>query len=388
MSKENDATKEGVSATTVDAEENKAPAVPIGGVDRLAALREISDSRNKEEYNLDPPPWDEIDSSQKSAQAAVDDDVVPGKELEQKESESGDEELALDDENEDGQQKAAPDPLSDLGYYYDDSGTLVRQMKINGVLQVVRADQVTAHLQKDIAGDQKLQLAAERESSLDERERRIADRESRLDQTLKHPPVMGDDEVRGKAKETLQQLYDGNEEEAVEGLVELIQRGNATVDESQLIEHATTTVLSAVEKRDREKADADWRKSVDAGNRALFKDHPEIWESDSLFQEVNDKTGELVTRMHNGDPELVHKTPADLIAMAAQEVQDGMDSKGGKKRGSGKDQRKANKDGLTRMPTGNQATRKVVKEEGPDMSTAAVIERMAKSRAGSAQFSH
>lgn len=276
---------------------------------------------------------------------------------------------------------AAPDPLKDLGYYQKDDGKLYTKMKINGVEHEVAADQIKAYIQKDLAGDHKLQQAAERERRLQEQEQLLRQREAQIQQSLsQRPSAMDADEAKKQAKAVLEQLWGGDTEAATEALVGMMQRGNATVDPNQILLAAEQRALTAIEQREIQKQQQSWHQSVDEGNRFLMEQHPEIYQDQRLFDLVNGETARMVEAQQAGDPELATLTPKDIIARAAQEVQGWMTGRTQppQKQDGNREQRKA---GLKPIPRGMNATRQPKPEQTVDTSPSAVISRMRASRA-------
>lgn len=274
------------------------------------------------------------------------------------------------------------DPLKDLGYYLNDSGTLVTKMKISGQEVEVRADQVKAYIQKDLAGDQKLQAAAERERRLAERENLIQQREAQIQQSLsQRPSKMDAEKAKEQAKAVLEQLWDGDQDKAADALVDFMQRGNPTVDTDQIMRAAEQTALTAMERREQAKIQEQWQRSVDDGNRFLSEKHPEIYADQRLFDLVNGETERMVQALRSGDPEFSNLTPKDIIAKAAESVQGWMDGRTQKKpEVTTREERKTN---LQRIPNGLNTTQKPQKKTELDMSPAAVIDRMKRGRAAS-----
>lgn len=289
---------------------------------------------------------------------------------------------AGDDSQDD--EPAARDPLEELGYYRKPDGKLYTTMKINGEEREVPAEQVKAYLQKDLAGDFKLQQAAERERQLQEIERQLRQRDEQLRQSLSRqnqPPAKGAEEIRQQAKAVLQKVWDGDDDAAADALAEFISSNSAAVDHDQLLTQAEQRAMTALERREAEKQQREWQKSVEEGNRWLASQQPEIYRDQRLFNLVNAETERLVEAQQSGDPELANLTPRDIIERAAIDVRAWMDGRQGEPEGkqeSGRAQRKA---GLKPMPRGlaKQPTRQQKQEV--DNSPAAVIARMRQARA-------
>lgn len=286
-------------------------------------------------------------------------------------------------DSQDGAQ-AAHDPLEELGYYRKSDGKLYTTMKINGEEREVAADQIKAYLQKDLAGDYKLQQAAERERRLQEVERQIRDREAQLQQSLSRqnrPPAKGAEEIRQQAEAVLQKVWDGDDKAAADALVEFMQSSTSAVDHDQLLTQAEHRVMTALEKREAEKKQREWAQSVEEGNKWLASTRPEVYQDDELFDLVQSKTARMVESQQRGDPDLAALTPRQIIEKAANDVQDWLDGrKGTPRKGANDEGREQRKAALKPLPRGmaKQPTRQAKQEV--DMSPAAVVERMRQSR--------
>lgn len=291
--------------------------------------------------------------------------------------------------NESDQPSAAQDPLQELGYYRKDDGKLYTKMKINGEEREVPADQIKAYLQKDIAGDHKLQQAAERERRLQHMEELVRNRESQIQQSLSQRPSQVDaEEAKKQAKAVLERIWDGDEDAAAEALAGYLQRGaQPGYDPEQLLAAAEQRTLSRIEQREREKTQEQWERAVDEGNRALMQDHPDIYEDQRLFDMVNGETARMVEAQQAGDPQYTNMTPDQMIATAASSVQEWMDSqgagtgKGGGKKTADNQSRQQRKDNLKPIP--NRLAKKPTPKQDKEVDTspAAVVERMRKNRA-------
>ena len=310
------------------------------------------------------------------------DDTLP--EAAEADTEQDPDQQDADGDDSQDDEPAARDPLEELGYYRKPDGELYTKLKINGEEREVPAKQVAAYLQKDLAGDYKLQQAAERERQLQEVERQLRQRDEQLQQTLSRqnqPPAKGAEEIRQQAKAVLQKVWDGDDEAAADALAEFMQSNNAAVDHDQLLTEAEQRAMTALERREAEKQQRAWQQSVEEGNRWLASQQPDIYRDSRLFDLVNGETERLVQAQQNGDPELANLTPREIIERAALDVRgwmDGRQDKPEETQESGRAERKAK---LKPMPRGlaKQPTRQQKQEV--DNSPAAVVARMRQSRA-------
>jgi len=276
--------------------------------------------------------------------------------------------------------KAAADPLDELGYYRKPDGQIYTKLKINGEEREVLASQVKAYSQKVIAGEQALRQAAEERTRL-QAERADLDRErqERLRQSLSQPSPMDADDIKDKAKAFIQKIYDG-EEGAENDLVAFMQSARTTVNPNDIIQAAKAEMKSELERERQADFDRSWSQSVEDGNEALYNNHPEIYQDQTLFGMVNNRTAEMVQAKQQGDPEYINLAPADIIAKAATEVQDWLDSRTNKAKPSG-NSRQQRKDGLKPMPNGLGTVNQKPKAPVLDTSPLAAIARMKNSRA-------
>lgn len=280
------------------------------------------------------------------------------------------------------QEQAEQDPYEELGYYRNASGELVTKMKINGEEREVKADQVKAYLQKDIAGDYKLQQASERERQLQEREQRIQQQESQAQQSLsKQPSKMDAEESRQQAKAVLARIWDGDDEAAADALADYIQRNSATVDHDQLLQEAESRAMSAIEQREAQQQQQAWQASTQEGIESLRKSHADIFEDPRLFNLVDSETARMVEAQKLGDPEYSNLTPKDIIARAANEVQGWMDGRKEPPKATADNSREARKASLKPMPRAMSKQPAQKKSQEVDTSPAAVVERMRQARA-------
>lgn len=281
--------------------------------------------------------------------------------------------------------KAEEDPLTALGYYRNDKGEIVTKIKVNGEEREILAEQVKSFIQKDLAGDSKLQQASDKERQLTQREQQLAQLEAKLRATMntqKKPSPEDAKKLRDTIKSAFDKVYDGDLDSATETLMQvMMERGNTTLspEESQL--QVEQTVLSTIKKQEQARELQAWNESVDEGNRELAKNHPEIYKDPNLFDLVNSTTARMLESRDKGDPAYSKLTPKEIIAKAADEVNQWLGNKRGGKEVDAGNARESRKAGLKPVVRGMDAvTRKPPKQE-PDLSPSAVIKRMAMNRA-------
>lgn len=295
------------------------------------------------------------------------------------EDETEPEAAELEKESEAGPEEAPADPLAELGYYRNDAGELVTKMKINGVEREVKAEQVKAYLQKDLAGDWKLQQAAERERQLQELAASLQkQREHQIRQSLSQPqPPLGAEEAKQQARTVLEKIWDGDSDGAEEALIALLQRNNATVDTNQILQQAKDAAISTLEQREIQRQQQEWEQSVDSGNAMLKQKHPEIYADQYLFDLVNGETARMVQAQQAGVPEYATLMPQQMIEKAADTVQGWLNERRSPQPSGTRGDRKKT---LKPIPQGMNTPRQRKPEQELDMSPAAVIERMAAAR--------
>lgn len=286
------------------------------------------------------------------------------------------------EEGKPGEAAAHDDPLQELGYYRKPDGKLYTTMKVNGQEREVPADQVKAYLQKDLAGDVKLQQAADRERQLTQREQQLRNMEQQLRQQSSHPPEQGDEEIRQQAKTVLSKVWDGDDDAAAEALADFIRQNSARVDTDQILSEAERRAMSAVEQREAQRQQREWENSTREGINWLREHHPRVLDDDNLREFVDVRTARMVEARQNGDPEFADMTPRQIIEKAAGEANEWLQkqtqTQAGDTPGNAREARKRN---LKPMPRGmsKQPSQRVPEE--PDTSPAAVIARMRQSRA-------
>jgi len=378
MTTENDAIQgqkpEDVSAEQNQAageNENNAEAPDRDVSDRERALAEIAREYREHQGYPDADQDDDESDNGEAGRAQEDDDP----DTESDRQDAGD--------NGDTDTDAAQDPLKELGYYRKPDGRLYTTMKVNGQEREVPADQVKAYLQKDLAGDYKLQQAADRERQLQQRERQLQDLEQKLRQESSHPPAQGDEEIRQQAKTVLSKVFDGDDDAAAEALADFIRQNNTPVDTDQILSEAERRAMSAVDQREAERQKREWQASQQDGLKWLREKHPRMLDDDNLRDFVDTRTARMLQARENGDPEFVEMTPRKMIEKAAGEAQEWLEAQA--KELTGKDtpgnDREARKRNLKPMPRGMSKQPSNKAPEEPDTSPAAVIARMRQQRA-------
>jgi len=355
----NDVSAEDLAADELEQHEDK-PAAKREPSERDKALAEIA--RLNDERNGIKRDDSEDDEGDNEQEALADESA-------------GDEEVKQE------KPAAQGDPLSELGYYRNKAGELVTKMKINGEEREVKADQVKAFIQKDLAGDTKLQQASERERRLQERENLLSTREQEMKKALtKQPSEQDAADTLQRAKGALEKLWDGDTDAAAQALADLLQRGNTTaLTPEQLESMMEKSSLTVLQRESAKKTQEEWNSSVDDGNRFLSEKHPEIYNDQRLFDLVNSETARIVEAQERGDPQFQNLTPKQIIEKAATDVSGWMGKRD--KPNDGQQSRTDRKAGLKIVPKGMGATQSRKPAQELDMSPKAVIARMRAGRA-------
>jgi len=301
----------------------------------------------------------------------ADDETPADTEQDAAEEEPGDE-SAPDDES------AQKDPLETLGYYQKDDGQYYTKLKVNGQEREVPASQLQAYIQKDLAGDTKLQQAADRQRQLEERERALNEREQQLRQQPQQLPEQGAEERLSKAKDVLSRLYDGDEDAAAQALVEMMGQ-QQSLDPDQLLSEAERRAQSVYEQQEAQRRQQAWQSSVDEGQQWFAQNHSDIQQDSEEWDLINLKTERMVEAAGRGDPEFADMTPRQMIERATNEVLGWKDKRQDTSKSS--TQREDRKKGLKPVPRGMSRQPAQKKPKEPDNSPQAVIARMRQSRA-------
>jgi hypothetical protein len=285
-------------------------------------------------------------------------------------AEAGDTEQ--DDEEQDDDpvaQEADQKPIR-AGFEDRGDGTLVKKLKVNGREVELTEEEYDRQLSKDLAGDQKLRLAAERERALAEREQRIAQMEQRGSQ--QEPPDLGANAVDLDAalSEYHDAVYAGDQDAAREKLKAVMMQGrqSSTPNIDELVSSVATRV----------KAEADnerYRESVQKGMGSFKKDYAHIVADPAKLAYADARLKEITQT----EPDL---SPEEAILkagkMAAEVWPDDTPGKRGSTTDAERTQRKAN---LKPVPNAGSRQSRSDKKPDVDMSPAAKIARMRSGRA-------
>jgi hypothetical protein len=188
----------------------------------------------------------------------------------------------------DADQKPADLPT---GFERRADGVPVKKLKVNGQIVELTQEEYERHLSKDLAGDQKLRLASERERQLAKREQEIA----RLEEQMKKGelPDKGADsfDLDKALGEYHDAVYAGDPAAANAILKAALESGrqSSTPNLDQLVAETATRVREEVEAERH-------RESVQTGFNKLQEQYPELFSdkkrlsyADAVIQDVQER---------------------------------------------------------------------------------------------------
>ena len=266
--------------------------------------------------------------------------------------------------------------------FKDESGEWKMRLKVNGVEVVRSLEEVQRTAQKDAAADQRLREASEKQRQLQDYERQLQAETQRLQQMAQQntqPSKQDAGEMRESARQLLEQIYDGNTEEATGVLVQLLSgRDTATLDPNQLTQQAVQQTIAEMDRREQAKTAAqtqkDFNASVNRGIAHVNENYSDLLKDPDAYRLIDLKTEDL-ERAH---PD---KTPEEIIKLAAEDV--------AKKFGRTKTEpkptntRQQNKEGIVRMPAKQSGARHTnPRPTEQDNSPESAVERMKARRNG------
>lgn len=295
---------------------------------------------------------------------------------------AGQEAVAPSGEREVAAVASAPPPVNTAGWQTRADGVRVKTLMVNGQPREVTEEQYDRLAQKELAGDQKLRLAAEFERKLAERHRQLEAREQQLNQRTVQPPVQGvaNDELEKMVVQHSELLLEGDTDAANALMVKIISagRGNATTPSlDEIAEQAATRV----ERRQAHNAHS---QSVQSGWIEFQQSYADVLaDEDAIaFADIQ------IKRIESRNPGMA---PRDVILEAGRITRERLKLGGGTQQalqtsGTGKEvraEREERKANLRPIPKGNSTRNVPVKAPAVDYSPAAKIERMRTGRMAS-----
>lgn len=252
------------------------------------------------------------------------------------------------------------------GWRTREDGVRIKTLKVNGQSVDMTEDEYDRQLQKDIAGDQKLRLAAAREQELARREQEVA----RRMQEFQQPPKGAAPDIEKALSEYHDALLDGDTDAAKAKLYEVIKSGrqSSTPNMDDLVSQVATRVehTQAAERH---------RKSVERGWETFKADYSDIVADEGLLAYADTQ----VKRLRQEQPEL---EPAEVILEAGKITRERLGlGRTPSATSSDKADRMERKANLTPIPRASGARAPATDKPKVDMSPAAKIARLRASRA-------
>ena len=252
-----------------------------------------------------------------------------------------------------------------------------RTLKVNGQLVTLTEAQYEAALQKDLSGDFKLQQANDREQKLAQWEQQLKAQQERLQQQPEQmPPDEGVSKAAGEAaRKAIDELIQGNTDEAVENLTAAIAQAGNTQPRID-VDALKDSIKSEV--RD------------EAHQEQVLSEHQKGWNKFSSAEEyqgvVNDPGllayADVQLAAVRADPEYRDASPYDQYKRAGDLTLEAFGNEPKEIKPKLNSDRKGRKEKLKPIPKGKgDVIRKAVEEPVIDMSPSAKIQRMRQSRA-------
>ena len=267
-----------------------------------------------------------------------------------------------------------PPTEPDSPVFKNESGQYAVNLRVNGQDVVRTLDDMKADSQKHASADLRLQEVADlqkdiatREAQLkaqyDEFQAKVAAQDNQLSSQ-----DVGEDALEG-AKAVMEQIYDGNTDDAAEQLAKMIEgRRQPTQIDVEAIERTAAT--KAIEQIEALNADKAHKASVAKGTDWLNEEHPEILSSDSLTRYVDIEIDRAVANNPSLTPEAAIKLATDIV----------LEQMGKPTSDTQVSSRNQNKADLQREPVRQSAKRARTTPVEIDNSPSAVIARMREDR--------
>lgn len=275
--------------------------------------------------------------------------------------------------------KGEADPAPNNGWRTNEAGDRVKTLMVNGEAREMTEDQYDRLLQKDLAGDQKLRMAAETERLLAEKAQELEARERRLAEASSQPPPGAvNEDLEVKIAQHTELLLEGDTDAANRLMAEIIStgRGSSTPNIDDLATQVATQVEARASQRNHEESVQDGWKQFQADYSDVIADQDAL-----AFADIQ------VKNIRAAEPEL---SPKEVILKAGQITRERLHLSGvNGSQDQGQDaepdelraDRKSRKANLKPMPRVGGKPRPLSKEPQLDTSPEAKIARMRKARA-------
>lgn len=232
------------------------------------------------------------------------------------------------------------------------------KVKVDGIEQEIPIDQARATLQKNMAADKRLNDAVLKQRELQQWEQRLQQQEQKLQQPVENP------DTKEKLQVAVDALYDGDTEDAVKALSEVIGRNGATLNQEQISQQASERVMQTLAKRqfDNDVADA---------NTEFQQKFPDIASDPYLLNMADLRTIELMS-LHSD------WSPSQITTEAGKQTREWVQGLTGQRSPTTRAERKQNLQSMPRS-SGSVAYQPTAKNDGPK-SPQEVIAAMRQSR--------
>jgi len=278
----------------------------------------------------------------------------------------------ISDEDYDEEDPEPPIVAPESPVFLNSEGEYAMSLTVNGQEVVRTVKDITADSQKHMSADQRLERIAGQQKDFNAREADLLQREAMFNE---HAAAQannqlssqdaGDDALES-AKALLEQIYDGNSDDAAVQLAQLIAgRQQPTLDTDAIGRQATKDAIAQIGVMNAEKAYTD---SIGKGADWVDEHHPEIRASKSLTRFVDSEINAIMA----SEPSTL---PEDAIKQATEVVLEQMG-----RPTTDTSSRQINKAGLHREPAKKSLSRKRPTPEVIDNSPQAVIAAMRKER--------
>lgn len=174
-------------------------------------------------------------------------------------------------------------------------------VKIDGIEQQIPIDQAKATIQKNMAADKRLNDAVLKQQQLQQWEQRLQQQEQQLQHPVNSPdPSTHGEDTKEKLQAAVDALYDGDTDDAVKALSEVIGRNTATLTPDQISQQATEQVLKNLQQQK-------FNEEVAEGNRTFKTEFSDIANDPILHNMADQKTIELMTIHQDWSPTQIIK---------------------------------------------------------------------------------
>ena len=258
------------------------------------------------------------------------------------------------------QAKPRPQHL-DNPVYQNESGEYLMRLKVDGQETEIPVSQVQATYQKNQAADERLRQAAEWKAQLDAKERELNERYNQLPANQAPEAKADDPDLLEQAHTIIDQLYDGDPEDAAKALAEAMGQNRSTITPEQ-IQQETYKALE-------QKA---YQENLQDGFKQFEQEYSDIMADDLLRGLADQKTMEL-KQLH---PDW---SPAEILMESGRAIREWRN--GGQSPQPADTSREARKQQLPTMPQ-RQASSAYIPpgKQQPSNTPADVIGRMKQAR--------